>query len=655
MAIPTPYSYRQYAGDGLARSFSIPFPYLQRSHVHLYLGHQRLVEGVDYSWTSGTQVQVVVPPTDLLTVRRVTPEDGQVVPWNDGSYVIEADLNTSDRQWLYLLQEHHDQMMRLQYGVGTLPGAGNPLASLSLWNRLARRMDPAKGTPEEVAATVDGVDQKAGDWVSDDAHVATTSALSERFDVIMSGVKPPDPLPTEQRQGGKLWIDTAQLEISYWDPVIRAWVNLTDAGPAGPPGGGVASVTGVAPIQVAAGTTTPVVSITPATASAAGSMSAADKAKLNTLQNYALPIASATVLGGIKVGSNLVMDPATGVLSGNLPGALVYKGIRDVTAPAPALPGVGHVYVNSVAGIADPSWTGLIGWVPAGDLLLWDGFRWGHVGTSGDTSDGTVVVSGTAPVRVGGSASAPVVSVDLVVASSQGIGGSNGLMSAADKERLDAIPDGAASGTVTQVSGAGAVKVTNGTTTPTISVDPATAAAAGLVQLADGPAITAGTAGRVVDAAQLKATAPVAATTAAAGLVRLATPAEVVAGADATKAVTSAGAAQAYVAKDVEAFIKAIPQNAQTAAYALVAADKGKHVSITTGGVTVPASVFSVGDVVVIYNNSSSSQAIIQAGGVILRLGGSATTGDRTLAQRGLATMLCVAANEFVISGVGLS
>jgi hypothetical protein len=101
--------------------------------------------------------------------------------------------------------------------------------------------------------------------------------------------------------------------------------------------------------------------------------------------------------------------------------------------------------------------------------------------------------------------------------------------------------------------------------------------------------------------------------------------------------------------------LRSIPQNAKTAAYTLVAADAGKHISITTGGVTVPASVFSVGDAVTIYNNSGSSQTITQNGGVTLREGGTANTGNRTLAQYGLATLLCVAADTFVITGAGVS
>ena len=98
-----------------------------------------------------------------------------------------------------------------------------------------------------------------------------------------------------------------------------------------------------------------------------------------------------------------------------------------------------------------------------------------------------------------------------------------------------------------------------------------------------------------------------------------------------------------------------IPQNSQTSAYTLVAGDNGKHVNITTGGVTVPSGVFSTGNVVSIYNDSGSDQTITQGSSVTLREAGTGNTGNRTLGQYGLATVLCVGSNEFVISGAGLS
>jgi hypothetical protein len=98
-----------------------------------------------------------------------------------------------------------------------------------------------------------------------------------------------------------------------------------------------------------------------------------------------------------------------------------------------------------------------------------------------------------------------------------------------------------------------------------------------------------------------------------------------------------------------------MPQNSQTTGYTLVVSDSGKHISITTGGVTVPTAVFSIGDTVTIFNNSGSSQTITQGDSTTLRWAGTATTGNRNLAQYGICSILCYASNSFVISGAGVT
>lgn len=259
MAYPTPYSYREYPGDGIAKDFSVPFPYLLRAHVHVYLDTKELTEGTDFTWTSDTQIQLttapqaLVPgvppapdtPAQVVTVQRITPEDDQIVQWQDGSYIIAEDLNESDLQWLYLIQEHHDWLARRDHNLGALPGGGGSTGPVSqYWNQLARHLDPDKGTADEKAQTVDSTDQKAPDatglisdgWIADDKHVATTGALTERFDVFVQDTKPADPPITEIRQPGKLWIDDGTLQFNYWDPAAKAWVNLTSTGPIGPVG-----------------------------------------------------------------------------------------------------------------------------------------------------------------------------------------------------------------------------------------------------------------------------------------------------------------------------------------------------------------------------------------------------------------------------------
>lgn len=101
--------------------------------------------------------------------------------------------------------------------------------------------------------------------------------------------------------------------------------------------------------------------------------------------------------------------------------------------------------------------------------------------------------------------------------------------------------------------------------------------------------------------------------------------------------------------------LREVPPNSQTGSYTLQSTDSGKYISITTGGVTIPASIFSLGQTISIYNNSSSSQTITQGGGVTLIQAGTINTGNRTLANYGVCTVLCVGVNSFIIMGPGLS
>jgi hypothetical protein len=91
-----------------------------------------------------------------------------------------------------------------------------------------------------------------------------------------------------------------------------------------------------------------------------------------------------------------------------------------------------------------------------------------------------------------------------------------------------------------------------------------------------------------------------------------------------------------------------IPQSSNTTA---AAADVGKHlyVSATT---TIPSGVFSAGDNFYIVNSSGSSITITQGTGATLRLAGTSTTGNRTLAAYGMALVLCVGSDTFYLNGV---
>lgn len=81
---------------------------------------------------------------------------------------------------------------------------------------------------------------------------------------------------------------------------------------------------------------------------------------------------------------------------------------------------------------------------------------------------------------------------------------------------------------------------------------------------------------------------------------------------------------------------------------------RGEALAISAG-VTLNTSDMAAGYAFTVYNDSASAITITQGSGVTLRLAGGATTGNRTLAARGIATIWCNSGTEAVISGAGVT
>ena len=99
--------------------------------------------------------------------------------------------------------------------------------------------------------------------------------------------------------------------------------------------------------------------------------------------------------------------------------------------------------------------------------------------------------------------------------------------------------------------------------------------------------------------------------------------------------------------------LRKVIQNTQGSAYTLVAADAGKHI-LASGTVTIPNSVFAAGDAVTIVNNTAGNLTLTASVGTLYNTA-DAATGNRTLAARGMATILFASATVGYISGAGLS
>ena len=91
-------------------------------------------------------------------------------------------------------------------------------------------------------------------------------------------------------------------------------------------------------------------------------------------------------LGVTKIipGTNITLTPSTGEgvvtinsTGGGGSGGVVYKGLVDVTQPAPANPQEGDLWANTTEGVADASWIGIAGeTVGVGDEPIYNGTEW---------------------------------------------------------------------------------------------------------------------------------------------------------------------------------------------------------------------------------------------------------------------------------------
>jgi hypothetical protein len=104
-----------------------------------------------------------------------------------------------------------------------------------------------------------------------------------------------------------------------------------------------------------------------------------------------------------------------------------------------------------------------------------------------------------------------------------------------------------------------------------------------------------------------------------------------------------------------------IPQNAQDGAYSLALVDRGKHIySQNSSGqtITIPASAtvaFGIGATILFCNRGANPITLSPAGGVTLRQAGTTNTGTRTIAVNGVASIMKTGADEWFISGAGVS
>ena len=101
-----------YQGDGNTTSFTIPFDYLKKTFVKVFLDTSTELKGgsssdatADYYFKDATTIQLtkIVPTsTQTITIRRYTSATERVASFRDGSVLYAKDLYTSQVQAFHI-------------------------------------------------------------------------------------------------------------------------------------------------------------------------------------------------------------------------------------------------------------------------------------------------------------------------------------------------------------------------------------------------------------------------------------------------------------------------------------------------------------------------------------------------------------------------
>lgn len=102
----TPYSYVQLKADGATTNFPFNFPYLDTAHIQVSVD----TVVTDFTWVDSYTIKTASAPVAgaVVEIRRITPKDSAIVSFQDGSTLLEADLDLMVTYNLYCAQEAYD-------------------------------------------------------------------------------------------------------------------------------------------------------------------------------------------------------------------------------------------------------------------------------------------------------------------------------------------------------------------------------------------------------------------------------------------------------------------------------------------------------------------------------------------------------------------
>ena len=454
----------------------------------------------------------------------------------------------------------------------------------------------------------------------------------------------------------------------------------------------------------------PTYTVSTLTASAGGALSLTGTTfSFTPAAAYTLPTATSSVLGGIKIDNNTIVIN-NGVISvgGALTSATIFKGNWDVSTNTPTLSNTlpanvaaGWEYIVSVSGTRDIG-NGSTVW-SVGDLVIYDGAKWvripsGNNVVSFNTRQGAITLtSGDVTTALGFTPSQATVTSASVV-SANGFAGTVATNTTTPAITISTSVTGLLKGNGTAISAATAgtdyvspsstetlTNKTLGATTisghlipsadvtydlgsatykfrdlylsgSTIKLGSATISSSGTtLTIPSGSTLTSpSVATSIVTASTSFDLLNTTATTlniggAATTALTIGTSSAPITGFARTATSTSTAASLGYIG---------MPQQSKSSAYTTVIGDQGKHIYVTaTATITIDSNAnvaYPIGTTIA-FIAASGATVTIAITTDTMYLGGTGTTGSRTLAAYGMATAVKVTSTTWFINGTGLT
>lgn len=114
------YATNEFTSDGVISTYTFSFEgeypgYLEDEHINVYYDDV-LVDTAD--WTLSTDTQVTLSPVPangvVITIRRESDIAGRLVDYASGALLSQNNLDTSNTQLIYLIQELADRLEALE-------------------------------------------------------------------------------------------------------------------------------------------------------------------------------------------------------------------------------------------------------------------------------------------------------------------------------------------------------------------------------------------------------------------------------------------------------------------------------------------------------------------------------------------------------------